>query len=105
MACAFAAAAAFAPAGADAQRAAAPRESGGRGTIVHYEETGRSRIVYFEETAGSGSKAAALKPPQEDASTKASRAGTLSTTAVGDAPARRAQPSRVAAAGDPRADR
>jgi len=63
IACAFAAAAAFAPAGADAQRAPTPRESGGRGTILHYEEAGRANIVYFEETRGASSSAAAAKTP------------------------------------------
>jgi hypothetical protein len=98
IACAGAVAAAFAPACADAQRAPAPRESGGRGTIV-YEEAGRSRIVYFEQA-----KAGTTTPTREEASTKATRAG-ISTTAVADAPARRAEPRRVVAPGDTRADR
>jgi len=106
IACAFAAAAAFAPAGADAQRAPTPRESGGRGTILHYEEAGRANIVYFEETRGASSSAAAAnRPAREEASMKAPGAGSTSTTAVADAPARRAQPRRVVAAGDTRADR
>ena len=105
IACAFAAAAAFAPAGADAQRAPAPRESGGRGTILHYEEAGRANITYFEERAGPSSTAATTTPAREDASMKAPRAGSTSTAAVADAPARRVQPRRVVAAGDTRADR
>ena len=105
IACAFAAAAAFAPAGADAQRAPTPREPGGRGAILHYEEAARAHIVYFEETRGTSSSAAASTPAREDASMKAPGAGSTSTTAVADAPARRAQPRRVVAAGDARADR
>ena len=42
--------AAFAwPAGAERS---APRDSGGRGTIVHYEESRAPNIVYLEEKSG-----------------------------------------------------